>query len=348
MIKVGNKLIGKGAPCFIAAEIGINHNGDMDLACKMIDAAKEAGADAIKFQNYKTEDFVLNKELTYDYISGGKKVTETQFDMFKRYELTREQLKFLKAYSDKVGLTFFSTPTGEDGIQDLLDAGCELFKNGSDYLVNLELIQAFARTGKPLIISTGMSVLGEIDDAVRAFEEAGGKELLILHCTSQYPTPPLDVHLNKITTLKTTFPYPIGFSDHSDGIIAAVGSVALGAVFIEKHYTLDKNLPGPDHRFSMDPKELKELVTAVRAIEQNMGSLVIGPTASEAKGRRDYRLSCIVNKDVPAGHQLTESDIIFSRPATGLPPKFKSQLVGRKLVKALKVGQVVTLDSLNG
>lgn len=346
MIRVENKVIGQGYPCFVAAEIGINHNGDMNLAFRTIDAAVEAGADAIKFQNYYTEDFILDKTLTYSYVSKSKEVTESQYEMFKRYELSFSQLKELKDYCDKKEVVFFSTPTSEKGINDLKELRVPLLKNGSDFLVNLPLIKSMARTGIPLIISTGMAYVSEIDEAVRAFETAGGKDLIILHCTSSYPTPDEDVHLKKIATLHKAFNCSVGFSDHTWGIEASIGAVMLGAVFIEKHFTLDKALPGPDHRFSMDPAELKQLITSIRKIEKMLGKSALGPTPSEEKNRIDFRLSCAINKDKNEGETIGEDDIIFLRPATGIHPSLSHLLLGNKLKRNYKKGEFFHLNDL--
>jgi N,N'-diacetyllegionaminate synthase len=346
LIQAGAKYIGSEQPCFIAAEIGINHNGDMLLAKRMIDAAVDAGADAVKFQNYRTEDFLSDRALTYTYESQGKQVTEPQFDMFKRCELSVPQLKELLQHCESRGVVFFSTPTGEDGIRDLMEAGAPLLKNGSDYLTHLPLIRSMARTGLPTILSTGMATLEEIADAVTAFREAGGTELLILHCTSSYPTPATEVNLRKITTLATTFGCPVGFSDHSWGATAALGAVVLGACFIEKHFTLDKNLPGPDHRFSSDPKEFRELVVLVRELEQNLGDARIGPAPSEIGNRRDFRLSCVASRDLSAGHVIGSSDIAFSRPGDGLSPINEKLLVGRRIRLALARGSIFQMELL--
>jgi len=346
MIKVNNKYIGEGQPCFVVAEVGINHNGDMDLAMKSIDAAVLSGADAVKFQNYFTEDFILDKKLTYEYTFGNKKVSETQFEMFKRNELSFEQLEKLKKHCDKKGIIFFSTPTGQRGIDDLLRLQTPLLKNGSDFLVNLEIIEAMARTRLPTIISTGMATLAEIDDAVRAFEKAGGKELIILHCISSYPTPADEVNLLKIPALKQAFGYSIGFSDHSEGIVAGIGSVVLGSCFIEKHFTLDKNLPGPDHSFSSDPNEFKNLVDGIRIIEKNLGQARLNPTAKEEYGRMNYRLSCVARIDLPSGHEIGKSDIAYSRPANGLPPKLAHLLHGKILKKPLKAGDLIGFETI--
>jgi N-acetylneuraminate synthase/N,N'-diacetyllegionaminate synthase len=223
-INIGGRTIGRGAPCFIAAEIGVNHNGDVALARRMIDAAADAGADAVKFQNYRTEDFISDRSLTYEYVSRGKTVVESQFDMFKRCELRPEDLAALARHCEKKGVVFFSTPTSEAGIADLVRAGAPLLKNGSDYLVHLPLIRAMARSGLPTVLSTGMATLAEIEDAVIAFREAGGRDLVLLHCTSAYPTADADAHLRKIPTLATAFGCPVGFSDHTWGTVAAVGA----------------------------------------------------------------------------------------------------------------------------
>jgi N,N'-diacetyllegionaminate synthase len=345
-IQAGKKLIGAGQPCFIAAEIGINHNGDMALAARMIDAAVDAGADAVKFQNYRTEDFLSDRSLMYTYQSQGKTVSETQFDMFKRCELSVEQLTQLRMHCEARDVVFFSTPTGKDGIDDLVQAGAPLLKNGSDYLTHLPLIQEMARTGLPTILSTGMAILDEISDAVQAFESAGGKELMLLHCTSSYPTPADQVNLRKIQALQAKFGYPIGFSDHSWGNMAALGAVVLGACFVEKHFTLSKDLPGPDHSFSSDPEEFAQLVKGIRDMERNLGVSEIGPTQSETVNRLEFRLSCVATDDLPVNHVLRAEDVSFRRPGTGLPPKEAKHLIGLSTTAAMSKGQIFKLNEL--
>lgn len=344
-IRIGERLVGEGQPCFLVAEIGINHNGDIELAKKTIDAALDAGADAVKFQNYQTQDFISDKSLIYEYISQGKNVIESQYDMFKRCELTTESLRELKIYCDKRGISFHSTPTSKSGIKDLVEIGAPVLKNGSDYLTNLPLIRTMGITGLPVVLSTGMATLAEIDDAVRALRDTGNNQLILLHCTSSYPTPPEEVHLRKIPTMAKVFGCPVGFSDHTDGINAAIGAVTLGACWIEKHFTLDKNLPGPDHHFSSDPSEFQALVQAVRTIEKNLGESVIAPCPSEMLGRKDFRLSCVAARDLPIGHYLEESDVAFRRPGTGLPPKAQDWLVGRQLTQCVITGDVFTVTN---
>ena len=260
-IAVGKtRKIGTGEPCFLVAEIGINHNGEMALAHREIDTAAASGADAVKFQNYHTESFVSDRSLTYEYVSLGTTVVESQFDMFKRCELRPEALLELRQHCEERGVVFFSTPMDEEGVAELVREGVTLLKNGSDCLGHLPLIRCMARTGLPTVISTGMATHEDIDDAVQAFRDAGGHDLILLHCTSAYPTPVADVNLRKIPALAQAYGCLVGFSDHTDGIVAAVGAVTLGACFIEKHFTLDKNLPGPDHRFSADPADRKSVV----------------------------------------------------------------------------------------
>jgi len=337
-INIINKKIGKGWPCFIIAEIGINHNGDMNLACKMIDVAATTGVDAVKFQNYYTDDFITDQSLKYEYVSQGKTIVESQYEMFKRYELKPENLKILKDHCKKTGIIFFSTPSSEMGLKDIIKIGVPLLKNGSDCLTHLPLIKQMAKTGLPTLISTGMATLADIDNAVGTYIKAGGNGLILLHCTSSYPTPSDEVHLLKINSLSTAFGCHVGFSDHTWGVTAAIGAVTLGACVVEKHYTLDKNLPGPDHRFSADPDELKSLVNGIRAIEKNLGHSKICPTPSEEMGRKEYRYSCIAAKDLSIGHVLSKEDVAFQRPGTGLAPKHIDLMLSKTLKRSIKKG----------
>lgn len=329
---------------FIVAEIGINHNRDMNLAKKMILAAKESGADAVKFQNYKTEDFILDKTVEYTYLSKGKEVTEKQFNMFKRYELSFDQLKELKNYCDDIDITFFSTPTGKQGVNELIQLGVSLIKNGSDFLQNLPFIEELAKTGIPLVISTGMATLAQIDEAVRRFESAGGKDLTILQCVSQYPTPLEEVNLLKIPALKKAFGYPVGFSDHTEGSVAAIGAVTLGATFIEKHFTLSHDLEGPDHRFSSTPEEFKSYVDSIRKIQIALGREKLTPTITDHANSVHFQLSCVAKEGLNGDHVLTDNDIAFSRPGDGFPPKMKPFLIGKKLSSAKKAGSKFSFE----
>jgi len=342
-IRIGDRVIGTDMPTFIAAEIGINHNGDLDLACAMIDAAARAGADGVKFQNYRTSDFVSDPSLRYQYEREGVRYDVSQEELFRRSELDISGLRRLAEHCQRAGVVFFSTPTSSAGLRDLQEIGAHLVKNGSDYLTNLALIADMARSGLPTVLSTGMATETEVDDAVACFREAGGRELVLLHCTSAYPTPDDEVNLRRITTLASRFHCAVGFSDHTVGVTAASTSIALGAVFIEKHFTTDKTLPGPDQAFSSDEHELRELVQAVQRAERQLGHPAIAPTASEIPARLSFRLSCVAAERLPAAHRLTENDIAFRRPGDGLSPKHATSLIGRTLTRSLERGERLSL-----
>jgi len=327
----------------LVAEIGINHNGDISLAEEMVQAAADAGADAVKFQNYRTEDFLSDHSLTYTYTSQGQEITESQFQMFKRCELSRADLDHLKKCCDFAGVEFFSTPTSNEGIEDLKQVGASWLKNGSDYLGHLPLIREMARSGIPTILSTGMATEEEITDAVAAFRAAGGHDLVLLACTSAYPTPSDNLHLRRITTLAQKYACPAGFSDHSAGWEAAVAAVCAGACMVEKHFTTDRHLPGPDQWFSSTPEEFAELVRRVREAEEMLGCGDLRPTRAEAQARENFRLSCTAARDIPAGTVLKVEDISFRRPATGLPPSKIESLLGHSLVVGVRRGEAFQL-----
>jgi len=343
---VGGRRLGAGN-VFVLAEAGINHDGDMKKAHRLIEAAHAARADGIKFQNYRTEDFVTDQTLTYEYGTDRRRRTQTQYEMFKEREIPREALPELRAHAAELGIAFVSTPTSEQGIQDLVDVRADAVKNGSDYLVHLPLVRAMARSGLPTILSTGMSTTAEIDDALRAFDDAGGEHVVVLHCTSRYPTPPNDANLLRIRSLAAAFGRPTGFSDHTEGTTASVAATVLGAVMIEKHFTLDRHDDGPDHWFSADPAQLDELVQAVRDASAMLGDPAIRPTDEEAASRADFRLSCVAAEDLAAGTVLTSANIMFTRPGTGLPPKNADLLIGRRLATPVSRGTPILADQLD-
>jgi N-acetylneuraminate synthase/N,N'-diacetyllegionaminate synthase len=337
-IKVGNREVGPGNPAYIVAEIGINHNGDMSLAEKTILAAHAAGADAVKFQSYRTEDFISNRELMIEYLSQGVTITEPQYDLFKRCELDASNLKRLKLFCDQVGIDAHTTPTSWTGIDDVLAAGIEVIKNGSDFLGHTPLIREMASTGLPVVLSTGMADQGEIQEAVNAYNDKGSKQLVLLHCTSSYPAPANSIHLRKMSKLQERFDCLVGFSDHSEGFTAAVAAVALGACWIEKHFTMDRTLPGPDHWFSSDESEFRKLVQEIRYLELALGTDELGFAAIETQSRMDFKLSCVAVRNLGKGHVLTWNDIAYRRPGTGIKPANVSSIVGRILVKNILFG----------
>jgi N,N'-diacetyllegionaminate synthase len=258
--------------------------------------------------------------------------------MFKRCELPPDALRVFREHCDDRGVVFFSTPTSSAGIAELISAGAPLLKNGSDLLTHLPLIRAMAETGRPTVLSTGMATIAEIDEAVRAFRIAGGTALILLHCTSSYPTADEDVHLRKIPTLAKLFACPVGFSDHTEGVVAAIGARVLGACFVEKHFTLDKTMAGPDHAFSASPAELRALVDGVRRVERNLGAQALGPTTAEEASRRDFRVSCVATRDLCSGAVLDEADVALRRPGTGLPAAALEWIVGRRLAREVTKG----------
>ncbi len=343
-IAVGDRHVGPGQPCYLIAEIGINHNGDMGLACEQIAAAAEAGADAVKFQNYKTEDFISDDTLTLTYKSQGETVTEPQMTLFKRCELAAKDLELLKSKCDEMKVEFCSTPTNQQGIDELISVGCRLLKNGSDFLGNLDVVRAMGETGLPTIISTGMATATDIDEAVRAFRETGNDQIVVLHCVSSYPTPPEQANLSRMITIGQAFDCVTGFSDHTEGALAAALCAAMGGSVIEKHFTLDRNLPGPDHWFSSTPDEFNSLVKMVRDAEKLTGSPALQLSDAEKVNREDFRLSCVSSRDMKKGERLTPADIVFRRPGNGIRPAESYLLDSRTLARDVSKGHCFQIE----
>jgi N-acetylneuraminate synthase/N,N'-diacetyllegionaminate synthase len=313
----------------------------------MIDAAARVGVDAIKFQAFKTDGFVGDKRQTYTYVSRGKKITESMYDMFKHYELSERDFRALFAYARKKKIFCFATPQNPSDMRMLLRLKVPLLKVGSDDLTHLPLMREYAATGLPVIISTGMADLSEVRDAVNVFKKVSNDKLVVLHCVSQYPASAETLNLYRIETLHRIFGTIVGFSDHSEGIVGAIGAVALGAKVIEKHFTLDKDMPGPDHRFSADPAELKALVAGVRDMEVALGSPDITPSKKELAMRKLARRSIVASRDIPAGKRVLASDIEYKRPGTGLMPKKTKDVVGRRTKKPIKAGSLITVSALS-
>lgn len=336
-IQIGDRVVGPSQPSFLIAEIGLNHNGSYELATESIEAAAKAGADAVKFQNYRTEDFLSDRTLTYTYVSEGREVTESQWDMFKRCEPKAEWLPRLMAFCRERGIVFFSTPTSKEGVDDLMKVNVAVLKNGSDYLTNLPLLEVMGRTGVPVIVSTGMADERDVDDAVAAVGK-GTSPLVLMHCTSSYPTPNEHVNLRRMLTMRDRYRALVGFSDHTEGWSAAVQAVTLGACMVEKHFTLDHNLPGPDHWFSSAPAEFAELVRQVRNAELRLGSPVIAPAAVEKHGREEYRVSMVAAEDLGSGTVVTERHVMLRRPGTGILARDMARYMGRRIIRSIGRG----------
>jgi len=345
-VKIRDRWIGEGEPCFIIAEAGINHNGDVNIAKNMIRAAKECGADAIKFQTFSTEEFIADENLEHTYISQGKEITEPQIEMFKRVELSEEDTKSLSQFASQIGIMFLSTPSNQAAVDLLCRIGVPAIKVGSDDLTNYPLLEYMAQKKKPIILSTGMATLGEVEKAISIIKESGNEEVILLHCVSSYPASAEEVNLKAIETLQLAFGVPVGFSDHTEGIEIPLAAVARGACLIEKHFTLDKNLPGPDHRFSADPSQLSALVAGIRKVEQALGSPEKRPSNKEREMITLSRRSIVADVDIPAGGIIKRDMLHLKRPGTGLSADFLPYIEGRKARRFLRKGEMVRLEDV--
>lgn len=339
-VKIGKKVVGEGEPCFIIAEAGVNHNGDIELAKKLIDAAKDAGADAVKFQTFKAENVVSNAAKMADYQEKNIGSNESQLEMIKGLELNYNSFKELKEYCDDMGITFLSTPHTFDAV-DFLDDLVPAYKIGSGDLTNLPLLKKIVGKGKPIVLSTGMATLGEIEDALNNIKEKGFEDIILLHCVSNYPAKEEEVNLRVIRTLRCSFGVPVGFSDHTLSIFVPIGAVTLDASIIEKHFTLDRNLSGPDHKASLEPKELKEMVKAIRSVESALGNGIKKPTKGEQLIKEVVRKSIVARVNIPENSTITEDTVTIKRPGTGLPPKYLKKIIGRRAKKNIKENDMI-------
>ena len=343
-VMIGEHAIGIGLEPFVVAEVGINHNGELERALEMIHVAKSAGCDAVKFQTFKAKEFVNDPSQMFSYRSQGKEVTESMLTMFERYELPKSAWATIKSECQKVGIIFFSSPQNRSDLNMLLEVGVPAIKVGSDDFTNLPLLKSYASTRLPLILSSGMSDLAEAYQALESVGAFDGYPVILLVCTSQYPTPPDDTHLARITTLRGAFPMvPIGFSDHTRGPLASSLAVALGAVFLEKHFTLDHNLPGPDHWFSEDPVGLTQWVESIRSAHNMLGSPVVRPTMVERVNKKEYQRRFVAARDIAQGEPITEQAITLRRVASGkgFPPLFMDYLLGQPAPRAYGVGDPI-------
>lgn len=333
---------------FIIAEIGVNHNGSMDLARKLIDAAAAAKADAVKFQTFAADDLVTPDAAKADYQVANTGQGGSQYEMLKALELTEAQFADIAAYCAQVGIEFLSTPFSEAAADLLERVGVDAFKISSGDLTHLPMLAHIARKGKPVILSTGMGNLTEIEDALAAMREAGDPEVSLLHCVSNYPAAVGDCNLAAMDTMALAFGLPVGWSDHSEGAAISWAAVARGAVIIEKHITLDRNLPGPDHLASMEPDDFAAFVQGIRDIEAAIGTGRKAPTAAELRTAQVARRSLVAARALPAGHVLTDADLRIMRPGTGLPPVRRDLVVGARLARDVAAFQPLTAADFHG
>ncbi len=335
-LDIAGRKIGRGRACFIIAEAGINHNCDLSIAHQMIDAAARAGASAIKFQTFKADRLVTSAD------PQGK----SQWTMLRDYELSEDAHRQLWDYCNQKKFLFISSPFDERSADFLDGLGMAAFKIASGELTHLKFLAHVARKKKPMIVSTGMATLEEVERAVSAIREAGNSEMALLHCVSNYPAHPKEANLRAMQTLAEKFKVPVGFSDHTLGIEIALAAAALGACVIEKHFTLDSSLPGPDQGFSLEPHDMSELVRCVRNIESALGDGQKIPTASELQTARGARKSLVAARLIKAGVRLTEELIDMKRPGTGLPPTHLNDVVGRTAKTDIPEGAILSLDML--
>jgi N-acetylneuraminate synthase/N,N'-diacetyllegionaminate synthase len=343
-VKIGNRLIGDVEPCFIIAEAGVNHNGSVELAKKLVDTAKEAGADAVKFQTFKADNIVIKNAEKAEYQKETTGAEESQYEMIKKLELTEYDFRELADYAKEKDILFLSSPFDKES-GDLLDEiNVPAFKIGSGEITNFPLLRYIAKKGKPIILSTGMTTLGEVEEALNVIRNGGVKDVILLHCVSNYPAKIEDVNLKAIETLKQAFKIPIGFSDHTLGITASIAAVASGACVIEKHFTFDRNLPGPDHKASLEPGELKEMVVAIRDVERALGDGIKKPTKEEEVIKKIARRSVVAKGDMPKGTIITEDMLDVKRPGTGIEPEYMEWFIGKRAKEDIKKDELMTWD----
>ena len=343
-ITITGRKIGPGRPCFVIAEAGVNHNGDLDLGRQLIDVAVAAGADAVKFQTFKADRLAAASAPKAKYQIENTGTSESQQEMLRKLELTGEMQEAFAAHCRERGILFLSTPFDEGSADELEALGVPAFKVPSGELTNLPLLRHLARKGKPMIVSTGMSYLGEVETALHAIAGEGNDAVAVLHCVSNYPAAAGDINLRAMGTMAEAFRIPVGYSDHSSGIEISVAAAALGATIIEKHFTIDRRLPGPDHVASLEPDELREMMRAIRSVEAALGDGIKRPTAAEASTADVARRSLVAAVPLRAGMVLGAEHVAILRPGTGLAPALLPHIVGRTLRMPVEQGALLRLE----
>lgn len=327
---------------YIIAEAGVNHNGSFDLACRLVDAAKAAGADCIKFQTFRAQNLVSRNAGKADY---QKDTTGdgSQADMLTKLELSYDAFSRLKQYCGEVGITFLSTPFDLESAAFLDELGVPFWKIPSGEVTNLPYLEALAKTGRPVVMSTGMCEMGEIEAAIRVLREHGTADIRLLHCNTEYPTPFADVNLRAMETMRRAFSVEVGYSDHTKGIEVPIAAAALGATIIEKHFTLDRNMDGPDHKASLEPDELAAMVSAIRNIEQALGSGEKTASPSERKNIAVARKSIVAKRAIKAGERLTEDNLTVKRPGSGVSPMRWRDVLGTAAIRNFEEDEMIEL-----
>ena len=330
---------------FIIAEAGVNHNGQLEMAFKLVDAAKKAGADAVKFQFFKATNLVTKNAGKAEYQKELTDANESQLEMIKKLELTGEQQKQLLKYCETKNIQFLSSAFDVESAMILNEMGLEIFKIPSGEITNMPYLRTIGGFKKNVILSTGMATLGEVEQAIDILTTAGTKRdhIILLHCTSEYPAPFNEVNLQAMITLRQAFKIKVGYSDHTKGIEIPIAAVALGATVIEKHFTLDRNLPGPDHKASLEPEELRAMVKAIRNVQMALGDGIKRPSPSELKNREIVRKSIVARRAIKKGEIFTENNITVKRPGNGLSPMYWDDVLGKTAPKDFREDELIVL-----
>ncbi len=328
---------------YIIAEAGVNHNGSIEIAKKMVDKAKEAGADCIKFQTFVSENIVSKSASKAEYQKQQTDANESQLDMLKKLELSFDEFIELNKYCKEKGIEFLSTAFDFDSIDFLHCLGIKRWKIPSGDITNLPYLIKIAKLGKPVILSTGMSTMEDIGFAIKALKENGSDNITVLHCTTEYPAPYNAVNLKAMNVIRTEFDVPIGYSDHTEGIEISIAAVALGATVVEKHFTLDKSMVGPDHKSSIEPNELKALVSSIRKVEVAIGNGVKRPSEAEKKNIAIVRKSIIAKHDIAKGELFSEENLTVKRPGSGISPMRWFEVIGRIASRDFKEDELIEI-----
>lgn len=326
---------------FIIAEAGDNHNGSRELAFRLIDKAVEAGADCVKFQTFITEEIISKRAEKAEYQKVATGSDESQYQMVKKLELSFEQFRELQKYAEKRGITFLSTPFDIPSVEFLDSINIPCFKIPSGEITNLPYLIKIAETGRDVIMSTGMAELNEIESAINILREHGSGDISLLHCNTEYPTPYEDVNLRAMLTLKEKFGVRVGYSDHTQGIEVPIAAVALGAEIIEKHFTLDHNMEGPDHKASLEPDELKQMVDGIRKTEKALGNGIKTASPSEKKNIQIARKSIVARRNIEKGEILTEENLAVKRPGNGISPMRWYEVIGTKAIRDFSEDEMI-------
>ena len=343
-VMIGGKRVGESV--FIIAEAGVNHNGSLKRALKMVDEAALTGADAVKFQAFVTESLVSGRAPKADY-QKKRGQGKTQRDMLKSLELSSQDFAAIAERARRRGIILLSSAFDEESADLLEDLGVPAYKMGSGELTNIPLLEHVAKKGKPVLLSTGMATLDEIQEAVTAIRTQGNHQIVLLHCVSSYPSRPRDSNLRAMKLLRERFGLPVGFSDHTEGVEVALAAAALGATIIEKHFTLSRKLPGPDQKASLEPTEFRAMVQGIRVVEQALGKPVKEPTPEELKMRLIARRSLVASMNIPKDQVITRQMVAIKRPGTGIPPKEIGNMIGKRATRNIRRDQVLRWDMVD-